>query len=233
MIVSKLNYSIEHFKNGPLVIHPDNRGRPVDITHFKGKHLDLERNNHLKETLKQVKLEGEMLEFGVYKGNTINITADIFKDRTIHGFDSFEGLPEDWATLLGEVNNPERIKRKKGYFALDELPEVRSNVRLWKGWFDDTTPKYIEELKPKQIAFLHVDGDLYSSAKSNLYMLEKYIVKDTIICFDEFYPFGRKKYDTWEEGEFKALKEWTNDFDREFEVISHNLHQQCSIRIVK
>jgi len=233
MIVSKLNYSIEHFKNSPLVIHPDNRGRPIDEKHFKGYHLDFERDNHLKESLNQVTLNGEILEFGVFKAHSTNIIAETLKDKTVHGFDSFEGLPEDWATLNSEKNNPSIIKRKKGYFALDNLPEVRSNVRLWKGWFDDTTPKYIEELKPQQIAFLHVDGDLYSSAKSNLYSLEKFIVKDTIICFDEFYPFGRKRYDTWEDGEFKALKEWTNDFDREFEVISHNLHQQSTIRIVK
>ena len=233
MIVNKLNYNIDHFKNGPLVCHPDNRGRPLDIEHFKGKHLDLERNYHLRESLKQVILDGEILEFGVYTAGSTNIIAETFKDRTIHGFDSFEGLPEDWAVLNNEVHNPSSLKRKKGYFAVDNLPEVRSNVRLWKGWFDDTTPKYIEEIKPQQIAFLHVDGDLYSSARSNLYMLEKFIVKDTIICFDEFYPFGRKKYDTWEENEFKALKEWTNDFNREFEVISHNLHQQSTIRIVK
>ena len=233
MIVNKTNYSIEHFKNSKKTIHPENIDRPVDIEHFKGNHLDLERDHHLKESLKEVKLEGEILEFGVFKAHSINIIAEIFQNKTIHGFDSFEGLPEDWAVLNGEVSNPKTLKRKKGYFALEELPEVRNNVRLWKGWFDDTTPKYIEEIKPKQIAFLHIDGDLYSSAKSNLYTLEKYIVKDTIICFDEFYPFGRKKYDTWEENEFKALKEWTNDFNREFEVISHNLHQQSTIRIVK
>ena len=126
--------------------------------------------------------------------------------------------------------NKNKIERKKGYFALDNLPEVRSNVRLWKGWFDDTTPKYIEELKPQQIAFLHVDGDLYSSAKSNLYSLEKFIVKDTIICFDEFYPFGRKRYDTWEDGEFKALKEEFKEDD--FKYKAFNLYgKQCVIQI--
>ena len=233
MIVNKTNFGIEHFKNSISVIHPENIDRPLDEKHFKGMHLDLERDNHLKESLKQVKLEGEILEFGVFKAHSTNIIADTFKDKTIHGFDSFEGLPEDWAVLNSEVHNPQNLKRKKGYFALEELPEVRSNVRLWKGWFDDTTPKYIEEIKPQQIAFLHIDGDLHSSARSNLYTLEKFIVKDTIICFDELYPFGRKRYDTWEEGEFKALKEWTHDFNREFEVLSHNLHQQSTIRIVK
>lgn len=233
MIVNKINYSIEHFKNSKQVNHPENDGRPLNTEHFKGKHLDLERNHHLKESLKEIKIDGEILEFGVYKGSSINIIAETLKDKTVHGFDSFEGLPEDWPITHKDKLNPENIKHKKGYFAVDKLPEVKENVKLWKGWFENTIPQYIEQCQPKQIAFLHVDGDLYSSAKTNLFQLEKYIVKDTIICFDEFYPFGRKAYQTWEEGEYKALKEWTSEFDREFEVLSHNLHQQSTIRIVK
>ena len=233
MIVNKTNFSIEHFKNSKQVNHPENDDKPIDKKYFKGEHLDLERSYHLKESLKQISIEGEILEFGVHKGQSINTIADVINNQTIHGFDSFVGLPEDWPIWHKDKLNPKTIKHKKGYFALDKLPEVRKNVKLWKGWFEDTIPQYIEQQKPKQIAFLHVDGDLYSSAKTNLFKLEKYIVKDTIICFDEFYPFGRKPYETWEEGEYKALKEWTSQFDREFEVLSHNLHQQSTIRIVK
>ena len=233
MIVNKTNFGIEHFKYAPIVCHPENKDRPLDYEHFKAVHLNMERDYHLEETLKQIRINGEILEFGVWSGRSINIIADILKDKTIHGFDSFEGLPEDWAMSNGEFHNPNILKRKKGHFALEELPEVKSNVRLWNGWFNETIPHYIDEIKPQQIAFLHVDGDLYSSARTNLYELEKYIVKDTIICFDEFYPFGRKKYERWEENEFKALKEWTIEFDREFEVISRNQHMQSSIRIVK
>lgn len=233
MIVNKDNYAIEHFKNSQLINHPENDNRPIDSVHFKGHHLDLERNHHLKESLNQINIEGEILEFGVFKGNSINIIADLIKNQTIHGFDSFQGLPEDWPIFHRDKLNPQNIKHKKGYFAVDKLPDVKENVILWKGWFENTIPKYLEQYQPKQIAFLHVDGDLYSSAKTNLFKLEKYIVKDTIICFDEFYPFGRKPYDTWEEGEYKALKEWTTQFNREFEVISHNLHQQSTIRILK
>ena len=40
--------------------------------------------------------DGEVLEFGVYAGGSITRTANALPNMTIHGFDSFEGLPEDW-----------------------------------------------------------------------------------------------------------------------------------------
>jgi hypothetical protein len=188
MIVSKLNFGIEHFKNAPLIVHPDNRGRPLDMEHFKGIHLDLERHHHLKEVLKQV------LEFGVHTGRSINIIADILKDKTIHGFDSFEGLPEDWAMSNGEFHNPNTIKRKKGYFALDNLPEVRDNVRLWKGWFDKTIPQYLEDIKPQQIAFLHiqVQEQIYLNLKSILLKILLFVLMNFIHLEEKNMRDGKK-----------------------------------------
>src|SRR5450631_2069107 len=39
--------------------------------------------------------EGLILEFGVYSGRTINHMAALTQEK-LFGFDSFEGLPEDW-----------------------------------------------------------------------------------------------------------------------------------------
>src|ERR1041384_844953 len=48
-------------------------------------------------------------EFGVFKGATINHIASL-TTKTVFGFDSFEGLPEDWrATGI-----------KKGHFAVSK-----------------------------------------------------------------------------------------------------------------
>ena len=219
-LITKHNFSIEPF-----------HAAPIPTKDFKS--TGIERKKHLQAVCKLPVIEGEILEFGVFQGKTIKHIANAFPNKIIWGFDSFEGLPEDWPIWHRDKLDPQNIKHKKGYFAVDTLPEVKENVKLWKGWFEDTIPQYIKQQQPKQISFLHVDGDLYSSAKTNLFQLEKYIVKDTIICFDELYAFGRKPYETWEEGEYKALKEWTTKFNREFGVLSHNLHQQSTIRIVK
>mgnify|MGYP003339266618 CR=1 FL=1 len=53
-------------------------------------------------------------------------------------------------------------------------------------------PKWLEETDLKQISLLHVDSDLYSSAKIIFDNLNDYIVQGTIIVFDEFYPAGRE-----------------------------------------
>ena len=211
---------IEKFHKTPLIKAGTTR-RPDDLIKARSKHLH--------KALNRFELYGAILEFGVHTGLSINQIAAHAgcKFKTVHGFDSFEGLPEDWFT-----HHRHTTKYKKGYFAVDALPEVEENVKLWKGWFTDTIPQYIKEHQ-EQIAFLHIDSDLYSSAIDILYGLNEYIVKDTIIVFDDFYPWGRKVYPLWEDGEYKALKEWSIEFDRHFEVLYHSNHQQASIRILK
>src|ERR1044072_3434759 len=42
---------------------------------------------------------GQILEFGVFKGHSIRRLAAYFPDADIFGFDTFEGLPNDWGVL--------------------------------------------------------------------------------------------------------------------------------------
>jgi hypothetical protein len=74
-----------------------------------------------------------LLEFGVFKGRTLNLFADRLKAANvrepIYGFDSFEGLEEDWS----HVNFPVRHFGRAG-----KLPKTRANARIVKGWVEDT-----------------------------------------------------------------------------------------------
>ena len=223
MIITKDNYDIRYFLESKLIAETEN---------WKNKDGD-HRNKHLDFAMNNAMIDGEILEFGVFSGHTINIISEKFHSHTIHGFDSFEGLPESWFMTQKEQEKG-RAKRKKGHFSVTELPAVNSNVRLWKGWFDKTIPEYLDEISPLQIKFLHVDSDLYSSAKTIFDSLNSLIVKGTVIVFDEFYAFGGKGvYELWEEHEYKALKEWQDKFGREFEILAHSKHQQCCIKITK
>ena len=122
-----------------------------------------------------------MLRIWRLSRETLNFIASLLPGQ-IHGFDSFEGLPEDW-----------RQGHEKGTFAVGHLPRVRPNVRLYKGWFEDTLPAFREQY-PGPVAFLHLDADLYSSTKTVLDILGEGIVPGTVIAFDEFfnYPGWRK-----------------------------------------
>lgn len=215
-LITKNNFSIEPFHSAPI---------PTKDYKSNG----IERKKHLQAVCKLPIIDGEILEFGVYQGKTIKHIAAAFPGKMIYGFDSFQGLPEDWF-----LNAEDNIStRPAGYFALENLPEVPQNVKLIKGFFDQSLPKWLKENTIKQISILHIDCDLYSSTKTVFNFLNKYIVKGTIIIFDEFFPWsGVEKYDLWQEGEYKALKEWIENYDRGFETIYRNKHQQCSIRIL-
>lgn len=221
MIISKNNYSIKPFRNSK-VIHTGqylNNGKP---------NRQAERLNHLRHTLTNDMITGRYLEFGVFEGRTLNYTAELKPHDIIHGFDSFEGLPEHWD--MGS----KKTKYVAGYFAT-KIPVVRSNVKLWVGWFDQQIPEYLKACPNDPIAYLHIDGDLYSSAWTVLTMLNHLIVPGTIILFDEFCKFGHfsKPYKTWKNDEYKALKDWIWQYNRQFEILHRNECQQCAIRITQ
>src|SRR5262245_26000335 len=52
--------------------------------------------------LDHVRCQGLYLEFGVWRGRTINLIAKRVFYETVHGFDSFEGLPEEWQRNYGK-----------------------------------------------------------------------------------------------------------------------------------
>jgi hypothetical protein len=153
----------------------------------------------LEAAIDQMEIQGLYCEFGVYRAETLNFIASKVTTE-VHGFDSFEGLPEDW-----------KSGHEKGTFALEALPRVRPNVRLHRGWFDDTIPAFREQHPGEQIAFLHLDADLYSSTRTVFELLGDAIVAGTLIAFDEFF-----NYPGWGEGEYKAFMEFCRE--RQVEV---------------
>jgi hypothetical protein len=151
--------------------------------------FEIMKLNHKPDTL--------WLEFGVFRGKTINYISKFTTD-SVYGFDSFEGLPEAWRPGFG-----------KGYFNTGgSLPLVNNNVVLIKGWFDKVLPQFIESQNKKKISFLHIDCDIYSSAKYILDSLKHILDNDCVVVFDELvnYPgFDGPN------GELKAFYEFINE----------------------
>src|SRR5580658_354333 len=67
------------------------------VEHMRGATNYGEQIPLLEAALGQSSVDGLVLEFGVYRGNTLAAIARA-DPRTAHGFDSFKGLPEDWTT---------------------------------------------------------------------------------------------------------------------------------------
>lgn len=171
-----------------------------------------------------VTINGAYLELGVCTGRTINLIAALNPEKIIYGFDSFEGLPENW------VRDDKIIA--KGTFKFTNanlIPPVLENVKLFKGLFKDSLPKFIKEyIKNMPIALLHIDCDLYSATKEGLMILKKNIVPGTIIVLDEYY-----NYPGYKEHEYKALNEFLVDTNYAVEYLAFNgLHEQVVVRII-
>lgn len=146
-----------------------------------------------------------ILEFGVWRGNTLTkIRRSVNDQYKVFGFDTFTGLPDNWTDLF-----------KKGSFDVNGVVPSISGVIFYKGLFKDTIPYYKTNAQP--IALLHIDCDLYNSTIDVLYGLNEYIVNGTIIVFDEWYYNGEDLPQN-RLHEQKAFYEWSKHFNRQFMV---------------
>ncbi|MGA2250950.1 TylF/MycF/NovP-related O-methyltransferase [Terracidiphilus sp.] len=134
------------------------------------------------------------LEFGVWKGESLRKWTQLnnHPDSRFYGFDSFEGLPEDWQHIGGTTT--------KSAFDLDgNLPIFDdSRVGLEKGWFQQTILPFLREHEITHPLVIHNDSDLHSSTLYTLAMLDSYIKPGDIIIFDE-YSSPLNEYLAWKE----------------------------------
>ena len=158
---------------------------------------------------------GLVLEFGVRFGVTIRQIAGLTAQQ-VYGFDSFEGIPEDW-----------HDEAKGSYTTNGLLPEVPDNVLLYKGWFEYTLPKFVKEHKDR-VRFMNIDCDLYSSTKTILDCLAPQILPGTVIVFDEY--IGNLN---WRDDEFKAFQEAVGSYGWNYEYLAFSmLTKQVVVRIL-
>lgn len=173
-------------------------------------------------------LEGGVIaEFGVFNGGSIGWFPKHYEDTPIYGFDSFEGLPEDWV-----VNN--KVFFPKGHFNMGgNLPIFNAidlihmeQVTFIKGWFEDTLPQWVKDTSD-YLKILHIDSDIYSSCVTILKEVKSMLRPGTLILFDEILN------DEGKENEYKAFCEFCEDnpsFD--FDVIARTTGPQAMIKVL-
>lgn len=156
-------------------------------------------------------LKGDFAECGVWRGGCSAVMAFIAQKEGIGRktwlFDSFEGLPEPTKEdgELAESYSGNRAKGslktisqcvgpledvKKIFFDILKLKE--ENIKIEKGWFQDTLP----EVKNKigEIAILRLDGDWYESTKVCLDNLYDKVIKGGYVIIDDYgHWVGSKK----------------------------------------
>jgi hypothetical protein len=160
--------------------------------------------------------DGILCEFGVFQGFSINYIASKIP-KTIHGFDSFEGLPEFWRSGFDQH-----------FFMVQDHNQIkfRSNVVIHKGLFNRTIPEFKEE-NPRKVSFIHVDCDLYSSTKTIFDLLGDRISSGCVILFDEYF-----NYPGWRMHEFKAFREFIKENKLNYEYLAYvSTDEQVAVKI--
>lgn len=183
-----------------------------DVPDFDDKHA------LLTHAIENAKLEGSVLEFGVYKGASIDFIAGrVGSGVTVHGFDSFTGLPEFW-----------RPTYRQGKFDLGgHLPRVAGNVSLHKGWFETTLPEFVKS-NDQNVSLMHVDCDLYASTKTIFKCLGDRILPGTVIAFDEYFNHPR-----WQHGEYRAFQEFVRERSLAYQYLGYTRYdEQVVVKIV-
>jgi hypothetical protein len=148
----------------------------------------------------------DYLEFGVRYGDSLFRWSSLntCSDSRFIGFDSFEGIPEDWVSVTGTA--------KKGAFSVEGcIPKTDDRrVKFVKGWFNETLRSFLKNFPPRSRLVIQNDGDLFSSTLYTLATVDPILRPGTILIFDEFAnPLH----------EWRAFEDYASAFGRKFKVL--------------
>lgn len=174
----------------------DIKERVKDITMLSDERLE----NIIELTNKIVErgIPGDFLEAGVWKGGaSILMKATLTQHcskRDLYCCDSYQGLPtfEDVDKTLDEEK--QRPMDKPGSYAFTGGVEavkdnfarcgvLDDNVHFVEGFFNDTLPTL---RRPRQLALLRMDGDMYSSTMDILTNLYDRVVVGGYVIIDDY-----------------------------------------------
>ena len=159
--------------------------------------------------------DGMVLEFGVWKGKSLRIIAKILIKPSTDSI-LFKVCPKTGAPEFRQARSLCKTR-----------PRVSANTKLVVGWFSETLGPFLAE-HPGLIKFLHIDCDLYSSAREVLEKCAERLRPGSIIVFDEYF-----NYPNWQEGEFKAFQETVARHRLSYRYIAYNsIHVKLQLKLL-
>ena len=156
------------------------------------------------------RINGEIAEVGVYQGGSAKLICEAKKDKNLHLFDTFEGLPkstEIYESQLREGEMKASLENVKQYLA------GYRNVYFYKGVFPETA----QAVEGKRFSLVHLDVDLYKGTSDCLKFFYPRMSKGGIIMSHDYPSMGGVK---------KAFDEFFKDKPEPIIRVSNN---QCLI----
>jgi hypothetical protein len=108
------------------------------------------------------KINGDIAEVGIYKGGSGKLICEAKGNKTLHLFDTFEGLPD-----LSHADNPKQFYKGEFSASFEDVKNYLKkyqNVHLYKGLFPSTA----EPVKNEKFSFVHLDLDLYEATLASI-----------------------------------------------------------------
>lgn len=148
-------------------------------------------------------LRGEILELGVFKGNSLfrwikfrDLLENTYS-RKIIAFDIFGEFPKtefendktQRELFINETNGGIGIEYEELVSLLNKQ-SLNKNIEIIKGDILETLPKYIESNPQLKISLLHIDVDLYEATDLALKLLYDHVVTGGVIILDDYGAFS-------------------------------------------
>ena len=141
------------------------------------------------------KVKGDILECGVFKGNSL-VRFMTFRDllkiknKKIYGFDVFGNFPRQQIEEdnIFAKNHDKQIGTGYTVSFLKKSLKKKGlkNFKLIKGDILKSLPKFLKNKKKLKISFLHLDLDVYEPTKFVLNQLFKMVSKNGVILIDDY-----------------------------------------------
>jgi hypothetical protein len=165
------------------------------------------------EYLVGAQLEGDYVEFGVYRGDTFSHVygwlSPHFPNMRFIAFDSFEGLPRPRGVDALDGYSSHFVENEFACTEESFIANIRSKgvdltkVDVLKGWFDQSLNSEGASGIGK-IAFAWIDCDLYESTVPVLDYLTDRLQVGTVVLFDDWRSYRNHP----DFGEQRACREW-------------------------
>jgi hypothetical protein len=165
---------------------------------------------------KLVDTQIDYLEFGVADGTSFGWWLKENKNASsrFFGFDTFEGLPENWGIF------------KKGEMAPEQLKFQDNRYKFIKGLFQTTMPDLLKstDFNNNIRKVIHLDADLFSSTLFVLVSIYYILKPGDILIFDEFCVPNH---------EYFAFRIFEESFNLNYETIgAFNNYLQVALKII-
>lgn len=158
---------------------------------------------------------GAVAELGVYRGDFAKVINEVFPERTLYLFDTFEGFPKEDMDYEIEnnllLNQVGKLTNTSTDYVLSRMPH-REKCVIRKGYFPDTAVGLEEE----RYAFVNIDVDLYKPILAGLEYFWPRMVDNGYIFVHDYFSFSYA-------GTRKAIEEFSEKYQAGFIPIGDTL----------